>query len=77
MLCEQQHKVIAGNLPALRTLLLLGNDGVDRWGEEKIWETILCGVQVVVSTHAVLADALAHGFVKLQQLSLLVFDEGT
>lgn len=31
---------------------------------------------MVVSTHAVLADALAHGFVKMAQIVLLIFDEG-
>lgn len=34
------------------------------------------GVQIVVSTHAVLADALSHGFVKIWKLALLIFDEG-
>jgi len=31
---------------------------------------------VVVSTHAVLKDALTHGFVNIGTLALLVFDEG-
>jgi hypothetical protein len=34
-------------------------------------------VQVVVSTHQILLDALSHGFVSLKDLALLVFDEGT
>ena len=33
-------------------------------------------VQIVVSTHAVLADALSHGFVGMWKLALLIFDEG-
>ena len=33
-------------------------------------------VQIVVSTHAVLADALKHGFVGIWKLALLIFDEG-
>jgi ERCC4-related helicase len=33
-------------------------------------------MQVIVSTHAVLADALTHGFVKMANLALLIFDEG-
>jgi hypothetical protein len=36
----------------------------------------LNNIQIIVSTHAVLADALTHGFVKMLDLALLVFDEG-
>ncbi|KAJ5556705.1 ATP-dependent helicase dcl2 [Penicillium frequentans] len=55
--------------------MLTGDDGVDCWSNQDIWDTALGGMRVVFSTHAVLADALAHGFVSLQQLALLVFDE--
>ena len=33
-------------------------------------------IQIVVSTHAVLADALRHGFVRMENIALLIFDEG-
>lgn len=33
-------------------------------------------MRVIFSTHAVLADALTHGFVSLHRLALIVFDEG-
>jgi len=56
--------------------LLIGSDNVDRWSDQHIWDAVLANIQVIVSTHAVLADALAHGFVKMKQLALLVFDEG-
>lgn len=56
--------------------LLIGDDGVDRWGEQRIWDDALHGVRIVVSTHAVLAEALAHKFVVMAKLGLLVFDEG-
>ena len=56
--------------------LLIGEDGVDRWSEQRIWDAALRDVRVVVSTHAVLADALTHGFVKIEKIALLVFDEG-
>lgn len=75
-LCEQQHGTIRENLPALRTRLLIGSDNVDRWGEQRIWDAALDNIQLVVSTYAVLSDALAHGFVHMEKLSLLVFDEG-
>jgi len=75
-LCTQQHASINLHLPSLRTRLLIGTDNVDRWSEQHIWDAVLANIQVTVSTHAVLADALAHGFVKMAQLSLLIFDEG-
>lgn len=75
-LCSQQHATITSQLPAVRTLLLVGSDNVDRWGEQRIWTAALDNVRVVVSTHAVLADALSHGFVRMTNLSLLIFDEG-
>ncbi len=75
-LCTQQHEVISLHLPAVRTRLLIGSDNVDRWSEQRIWDAALKDVRVVVSTHAVLADALCHGFVRVAQLALLIFDEG-
>lgn len=75
-LCAQQHESIRSYLPALRTRLLVGSDGVDRWGEVRVWNTILDSIQIVVSTHAVLADALRHGFVRMENIALLIFDEG-
>lgn len=56
--------------------LLLGEDNVDKWSEQKVWDAALDQVRVVVSTHAILQDALRHGFVSLRSLALLVFDEG-
>ena len=49
---------------------------MDRWSDQGIWDGVLKNVRVVVSTHQVLYDALAHGFVRLKGLALLVFDEG-
>jgi hypothetical protein len=69
--------LIKSQLPGLNTRLLIGSDNVDRWGEKSIWEAALRGIQVVVSTHAILFDALSHGFVRMNNLALLVFDEGS
>ncbi|OJJ33462.1 hypothetical protein ASPWEDRAFT_622733 [Aspergillus wentii DTO 134E9] len=74
-LCLQQHEVIASQLPAVKTRTLTGLDKVELWTEQIIWDAVLKDVRVVVSTHAVLADALSHGFVKMSQLALLIFDE--
>lgn len=52
-------------IPAAQTKLLLGSDNVDTWSEQRIWELALHNIQIVVSTHAILADALDHGLVKM------------
>ena len=76
-LCFQQHGVINSQIPSAKTRVLTGLDNVDRWTEQAIWNTVLQNVRVVVSTHAVLADALTHGFVRMSRLALIVFDEGS
>lgn len=63
-------------MPAYKMRLLTGLDNVEKWSEQTIWDAALDQAQVVVSTHAVLADALKHAFVHLGSLALLVFDEG-
>jgi hypothetical protein len=56
--------------------LLIGSDNVDCWSDQKTWDVVLDNFKIIVSTHAVLADALSHGFVRMDKLSLLLFDEG-
>lgn len=63
-------------MPAYPMRLLTGQDNVGKWSEQRIWDKALDQARVVVSTHAVLADALRHGFVQLSSLALLVYDEG-
>lgn len=72
----QQHDVIAAHIPSAKTRTLTGQDNVDTWTSRTIWNNFLKDVRVVCSTHAVLSDALNHGFVHMAQLALLVFDEG-
>ncbi|CZR51076.1 related to Dicer-like protein 2 [Phialocephala subalpina] len=74
-LCEQQYNVLSLHLPSVGIRLLLGRDNVDRWSSQHIWDTALSGARIVVSTYAVLADALSHGFVVMAKLALLIFDE--
>ena len=76
VLASQQKEVIETHIPPVNNRLLIGEDGVDRWSEQRIWNAALRDMKVVVSTHAVLADALTHRFVKLDKIALLVFDEG-
>ncbi|KAJ8611903.1 hypothetical protein MRB53_037699 [Persea americana] len=75
-LCIQQHNVFEQALPAYRIRLLIGQDNVDKWSDQRTWDAALDQARVVVSTHAVLRDALVHGFVRLQSIALLVYDEG-
>ena len=75
-LCFQQHEVLTSQIPAARTRILTGLDKVELWTEQAIWDAVLEDIQIVVSTHAVLADAMTHGFVNISRLSLVIFDEG-
>ncbi|KAI9794264.1 MAG: Dicer-like protein 2 [Peltula sp. TS41687] len=74
-LTEQQYTQLSSQLPTTRLRFLSGADNVDRWSEQRIWDAVLKDIQVVVSTHKVLLDALTHGFVRMTDISLLVFDE--
>ncbi|KAL4951346.1 hypothetical protein BDW69DRAFT_170234 [Aspergillus filifer] len=74
-LCLQQHRVISQHLPTARTRTLTGLDKVEFWTEQAIWDAVLDGTQVVVSTPAVLLDAMTHGFVRISRLGLIIFDE--
>jgi ERCC4-related helicase len=72
----QQYKVISSNIPGVKSRTLTGLDKVELWTDQVIWDAVLQDVRIVVSTHAVLADALGHGFVNITQIALMVFDEG-
>lgn len=74
-LCAQQVEVIRLQAASAQMRLLTGNDNVHMWSA-RIWETILDGVRIVVSTYQVLLDALCHAFVSMDRLALIVFDEG-
>lgn len=55
--------------------LVTGKDNVDTW-KKNTWDTILGDTRLVISTPQVLRDALAHAYVVIGDLALLVFDEG-
>ena len=40
-----------------------------------MWDDALRNINIVVYTHQVLLDALIHGFVRMNKIALLVFDE--
>ena len=76
VLCEQQHRALLPHLSSYQHRLLLGKDGVDYWKDQRLWDSVLTDVRVVVSTPQVLLDALSHGYVNMSKIALLVFDEG-
>ncbi|UNI16097.1 Dicer-like protein 2 [Purpureocillium takamizusanense] len=73
-LCAQQFEVIRLQVPSVNLKLLTGNDNINSWNPGT-WVAFLQGVRIIVTTYQVLLDALCHAFVKLDQLSLIVFDE--
>jgi len=76
-LCCQQHDVVHRAIPDAVTKVIVDGDGPDLWGSAKTWSEVCNGVDVVFSTFAVLHSTLGHGYVRLQDLALLIIDEGT
>ncbi|KAL6231901.1 hypothetical protein BDW75DRAFT_233236 [Aspergillus navahoensis] len=75
-LCEQHLISINRHIPPMYSRCFTSNDNIDHWKAKKIWDAAtLQGVRVAVSTYQVLFDALSHGFVQIDWLSLLIFDE--
>jgi hypothetical protein len=72
----QQLQVIRRELPSVSARSITGSDNADLWGTQKKWDCVLGNHRIIVSTHAILFDALSHGFVTISRLSLLIFDEG-
>lgn len=50
---------------------------MERWTDQSTWNEALLNQRIIISTEAVLLDALAHAFVKMSKIALLIFDEGT
>ncbi|KAK5661479.1 hypothetical protein OQA88_11383 [Cercophora sp. LCS_1] len=74
-LANQQHKVLETQIAGLQSRLICGSDHVEAWSTPQIWAQILHSIRVVVSTYQILFDAVSHGFVRLDSLSLIVMDE--
>ena len=75
-LFTQQFDYIKSQISPVQVKCPRGEDGVDCWTSQKDWDTVLKQVKIVVSTYQVLLDALSHGFVLMDFLALIVFDEG-
>ncbi|KAK3321017.1 hypothetical protein B0T19DRAFT_255450 [Cercophora scortea] len=74
-LAAQQFEVLRAQIPAVQSKLICGSGGVVAWSEKRIWDDFLSNVRIVVSTPQILLDAVNHAFVRLDSLSLIVFDE--
>jgi hypothetical protein len=72
----QQFQVIRRELPSVSARSITGSDNVELWSTQKKWDCVLGNHRIIVSTHAILSDALSHGFVTISRLGLLIFDEG-
>ncbi|KAL9108458.1 MAG: hypothetical protein Q9227_006792 [Pyrenula ochraceoflavens] len=70
----QQHAVLANNLDSREIGRLCGADDTDKW-EREDWVRQLEQYNVIVCTAEVLAQALLKAFVRMQNVSLLIFDE--
>ena len=75
-LCAQQFEYLQSQITFVHMKYLSGADEVERWTEQSLWDAVLKDCKVVVSTYQILLDALTHGFVKMESLALIVFDEG-
>ncbi|KAH9206065.1 RNase3 domain-containing protein [Leptodontidium sp. 2 PMI_412] len=74
-LCSQQFDVLRSQISSVQIKSFTSADSVDRWSEKAIWDDMLANTSIVVSTFAVLHEALCHGFVSIGSLALIVFDE--
>ncbi|KAK5951972.1 Dicer-like protein 1 [Knufia fluminis] len=73
-LVQQQAKVLTNNLIESPAVLYGGNNKANLW-LKKTWEDIKQHNKIVVCTPAVLDQALAHSYISMEDISLLVFDE--
>ncbi|KPI43442.1 Dicer-like protein 2 [Cyphellophora attinorum] len=75
VLAEQQHSFMSKQLTQHSFRLITGADNAEYWASQNVWNAALSSYNGVISTPVVLYDALSHGFVSLDSMSLLVFDE--
>lgn len=73
VLAKQQAYWI-GRFTALKSAVFTGDMNVDAWGRDR-WVTEFDNNQVVVATCQIVLDVIRHGYIGLEQLNLIVFDE--
>ncbi|GIZ41243.1 hypothetical protein CKM354_000455600 [Cercospora kikuchii] len=72
-LVYQQYSVLECNLDH-NVARLCGADNTDRWNSAR-WLKELAENKVIVCTAEILNQALAHSYLKMSQINLLIFDE--
>ncbi|KAG9246750.1 hypothetical protein BJ878DRAFT_539949 [Calycina marina] len=74
-LCQQQYETIEAQISSVQVKFLSGADGVDRWTSQQLWDDVLKNTRIIVCTYQILQDAMTHGFVRVESIGLIVFDE--
>lgn len=69
----QQANVLNCNLDH-KILRVCGADGADNWSKST-WEKHFKDTMVIVCTAEILVQCLLHGFIRMDQINLLIFDE--
>ncbi|ETN43326.1 uncharacterized protein HMPREF1541_02485 [Cyphellophora europaea CBS 101466] len=75
VLAEQQHSFLSAQLPTYTFRLITGADNAEYWASKEVWTAALLNQNGIVSTPAILLEALKHDYLSLSIISLLVFDE--
>ena len=74
-LAKQQYKYLCAEIGNGDSITCCtGDDGTDLWSKEQ-WQMIVEKKRIIVSTAEVLNQCLMHGFVKIHDINLLIFDE--
>ncbi|EPQ67305.1 Bgt-5504 [Blumeria graminis f. sp. tritici] len=74
-LSRQHFENIKLQITSVEKKFICGDDKVELWVNQSHWDSILHNISIVVSTYQILTDALTHGFVKMKDLALIIFDE--
>jgi len=74
--CLQQLAVLQSQIASVQIKSFTSLDNIEKWSNQPTWDAVLTNVNIVVSTYQVLCDVLYHGFVTMNSLALIVFDEG-
>ena len=72
-LCYQQYEVLSRNLEHPVTKLF-GDKNVPI-GSTEFWKDLFMNNMVVVCTAQILLDSLSSGFIRMERINLLIFDE--
>ncbi|KXX75776.1 Dicer-like protein 2 [Madurella mycetomatis] len=74
-LCKQQCETLQRQIRSVEIRSFSSHDRVECWRTKELWDAALRSVRVAVATYAVLQNALSDGFVKMNSIALIVFDE--